>query len=159
PRRRDPHEIDPRRNTLVTPTLGIQIDAMACLYQMPAQKGDIRLGASTRRLHALEVQGQMHGFAPRATGFEIWGRRFRGWNLRCGIWNCIPPSRRHRVIARMKRPAEGILRWAQSAFDAPCDYAPGIAWLGAKRSAGATAAGECRHGERRGSRIAGGRSP
>ncbi len=63
----DRHDVDLRRQAALGPALGIEVHPVPGLNQVPAQVGDVSLGASSRRVNPLKVQGQVHGFqSPRS---------------------------------------------------------------------------------------------
>ena len=55
------------RQAALGPALGVKVHAVPGSDQVPAQIGDVSLGASSRRINPLKVQGQVHGFqSPRS---------------------------------------------------------------------------------------------
>ena len=53
------------RQSAIGPAFGVEINAMPGLDQVPAEVGDISLGAASCRVDSLKIQGQVHDFPLR----------------------------------------------------------------------------------------------
>src|SRR5262249_46338147 len=58
------HNIHLARKTIVRPAFGIEVDLVPGLDQVSTQIRNVRLGASSRRIDVLKVEGQVHRSNP-----------------------------------------------------------------------------------------------
>ncbi len=128
PGRLDRHDVDLRRQAALGPALGIEVNAVPGPNQVPAQIRDVSLGASSRGINPLKVQGQVHGFdLPR---YPESGLREPGnADLMLGL-SAMPHDDRqsHSTISSYRssqRSARRVFRAVvASAFNAACGCAP-----------------------------------